>query len=57
MKPILFGAVLGVLWLLVGVPLAPLAVVLPLLVQPVVLGFAAGVAARPLLPRMRGWAP
>lgn len=47
MKPIVFGAVLGVLWLLFGLPLTPVAAVLPLLVQPVVLAFAAGLLARP----------
>ncbi|MGW6924455.1 hypothetical protein ACWGA9_24740 [Streptomyces sp. NPDC054950] len=46
MKPLLFGAVLAVLWLLSGLPLAALAP----LAQPVVLAFAAGVLARPHLP-------
>lgn len=55
MKPILFGAVLGMLWVLVGLPLVPVAAVLPVLVQPVVLGFAAGLAARPYVTRSRGW--
>jgi hypothetical protein len=56
MKPLVFGAVLGVLWLLFGLPLAPIAAVLPVLVQPVTIAFAAGLAVRPLLPGMRRWA-
>lgn len=53
MKPLVFGAVLGLLWLWFGLPLAPVATLLPLLVQPVVLGFAAGLIARPYLNRWR----
>lgn len=48
MKPLVYGAVLGVLWLVFGLPLA-----VPLL-QPVILGFAAGVLAAPHV-RRRGW--
>lgn len=53
MKHLLLGAVLGLLWLLLGLPYAPVAAVLPVLVQPVALAFAAGLLARPLLPGMR----
>lgn len=55
MKPILFGAVLAVLWLLFGVPLAPLTAVLPVLAEPPVLAFAAGILARPYVARPRRW--
>lgn len=56
MKPILFGAVLGVLWLVFGLPLPAVAAVLPLLVQPVTVAFVVGLVARPYLSRVRGWA-
>ncbi|WP_432020959.1 hypothetical protein [Streptomyces sp. 1222.5] len=56
MKPLALGAVLGLLWLLFGLPLAPLAEVQPLLVKPVTVAFVLGVAARPYLPRLRGCA-
>ncbi len=56
MKPLVFGAVLGVLWIIFGLPLPVLAAVLPLLVQPVVVAFGLGLVARPLMPRVRGWA-
>ena len=49
MKPLVFGAVLGVLWLWFGLPSARVAVVLPVVVQPVVVAFALGVAARACL--------
>lgn len=55
MRPILFGALVGLLWLLAGVPLAPVADVLSVLAQPVIIAFAAGLLARPLLPGMRRW--
>lgn len=55
-KPLVFGVVLGVLWLLFGLPLAPVSTVLPVVVQPLVVAFAAGLVARPYLPRVRGWA-
>ncbi|MEU9264556.1 hypothetical protein AB0E04_03755 [Streptomyces sp. NPDC048251] len=45
MKSLLFGAVLALLWLLSGLPLAALAPV----VQPVTVAFAAGLLARPHL--------
>jgi hypothetical protein len=51
-KALALGAVLGLLWLLLGVQFAaPVTAVLPLLVQPVVLAFAAGLIARPYLAR------
>ena len=50
MKPLALGALLGLLLVVFGVPLAPAAAVLA---QPVVLGFAAGVLARPYLTRGR----
>jgi hypothetical protein len=56
MRPILFGAVVGVAWLLLGLPYAPVAALLPVLAQPVILAFAAGLLARPLLPGTRRWA-
>lgn len=49
MKPLVYGAVLGLLWLLLGVPLAPALTVLSAVVQPVTLAFLLGIAARPLL--------
>ncbi|MEH0582836.1 hypothetical protein QA942_01480 [Streptomyces sp. B21-106] len=45
MKPLLFGAVLALLWLLSGLPLTALAPI----VQPVTVAFAAGILARPHL--------
>jgi len=56
MKALALGAVLGLVWVLLGVQLAaPVTAVLPLLVQPVVLAFAAGLIARPHLVRTRRW--
>jgi hypothetical protein len=52
-KPIVLGAVLALVWLLFGSPLVTVTTLLPALVQPVVLGFAAGLAARPYLTRGR----
>lgn len=52
MKALVFGAVLGLLWVVFGVPLAPVVEVLAVLVEPVTVAFAAGLAARPhLTPR------
>lgn len=51
MKALALGAVLGLMWLLLGLSLAPVTAVLPLLVEPVVLAFAAGLIARPYLAR------
>lgn len=56
MKHLLYGAALGLLWLVAGVPLAPALAVLAAVVQPVTIAFVVGAAARPLLPGMRGWA-
>jgi hypothetical protein len=55
MKPLLFGAVLALLLVVFGLPSVPLATLLPVLVEPVVLAFAAGVVARPHLARSRRW--
>lgn len=55
MKHLLCGAALGLLWLVVGVPLAPALAVLAAVVQPVTIAFAVGVAARPYVRRSRGW--
>lgn len=53
MKPLLYGAVLALLWLLLGWPLAvPSTVVTAVVAQPVTVAFAAGVLARP---HMVGW--
>jgi hypothetical protein len=51
MRPLLFGAVVGFVWVVFGPSLAPVTAVLPLLLQPVVLAFAAGLIARPHLAR------
>lgn len=55
MRPLAAGAVLGLLWVLFGLPLVPLAAAVPVMVQPVTVAFVLGVAARPLLLRLRGW--
>jgi hypothetical protein len=55
MKPILWGAVLGLWWAVFGLPLLPLATVVPLLLKPVTLAFTAGLVARPHLPKVRRW--
>lgn len=52
MKALALGAVLGLLWLLLGLQVAaPVTAVLPLLAEPVTLAFAAGLIARPHLAR------
>lgn len=56
MKPLLYGAVLGLLWLVAGLPLAPALAVLAAIVQPFALAFAAGLLVRPHLLGMRRWA-
>lgn len=56
MSRLAFGAILGVAWLVAGVPLAPALDVLSVLAQPVTVAFVLGAAARPLLPGMRRWA-
>ncbi|MDW8805609.1 hypothetical protein P1P68_12655 [Streptomyces scabiei] len=53
MKALLFGAVLALLWLAFGVPLAAVAATVSVLAQPVTIAFAAGLAARPYLARGR----
>lgn len=46
MKPIAFGAVLGLLWVLLGLPVTVPSGTLTL----VIVAFAAGIAARPYMP-------
>ena len=53
MKPIIYGALLGLLWLTTDLPLTAPAAVLATAVQPVTLAFAAGILARPYLTRKR----
>jgi hypothetical protein len=53
MKPLLFGAVLALLWLLLSLPLATPFAGVANLVQPVTVAFAAGLYARPHLTRWR----
>ncbi|MEU1515551.1 hypothetical protein ABZ490_25950 [Streptomyces sp. NPDC005811] len=45
MKPIIYGALLGVLWLTTGLPLTAPVAVLAAFVQPVTVAFAAGLLA------------
>lgn len=56
MKALLFGAILGALGLLLGLPLKLPAGAVGFVCQPVILAFATGVAARPSLPWLRRWA-
>ncbi|MET7906368.1 hypothetical protein ABZS86_34930 [Streptomyces sp. NPDC005355] len=56
MRPLLFGALLGALWAVFGLPPVPLVTVAPMLVQPVTVAFVLGLAVRPYLPPMRRWA-
>ncbi|MEU5633509.1 hypothetical protein ACH47C_26815 [Streptomyces rishiriensis] len=50
MKQLLFGAVLALLWLTIGLPLAvPSTVITTVVAQPVTLAFFAGILARPHL--------
>ncbi|SMF64651.1 hypothetical protein [Streptomyces sp. Amel2xC10] len=53
MKPLLYGAVLALLWLLLGLPLAAPAAVVAAVAQPVTVAFVLGVLARPFLVRPR----
>ncbi|MFJ4623043.1 hypothetical protein [Streptomyces sp. NPDC088812] len=54
MKPLILGALLALLWLTIGLPLTvPSTVVMAVVAQPVILAFAAGILARPYLPRRR----
>lgn len=55
MKQLLFGAALGVLWLVAGVPLTPALAVLAAFVQPVTIAFVLGAAARPYVRRSGRW--
>lgn len=55
MKYLLLGAVLGLLWLVAGVPLAPALAVLAAVVQPVTIAFVLGVAARSYVRRSGRW--
>ncbi|MDX2829465.1 MULTISPECIES: hypothetical protein [Streptomyces] len=55
MKPILFGALLALVWLLLGSPLVTITAALPVLVEPVTIAFAAGLLARPYVRRSRRW--
>jgi hypothetical protein len=53
-KPILFGAVLALLWLTIGLPLTvPSTVVTAVVAQPVTAAFVLGLIARPYLARSR----
>lgn len=54
MRPLLFGAVLALLWLVLGLPLAvPSTVITTVVAQPVTVAFFAGILARPHLPGRR----
>lgn len=53
MKPLVLGAILGLLWLLVGLPLTVPSTAVAAVVQPVTVAFLLGVLARPHLPRGR----
>lgn len=55
MKPLVYGAVLGLLWLVADVPLTPALVVLAAVLQPVTIAFVLGVAARSYGRRSRRW--
>jgi hypothetical protein len=50
-KPLLFGAVLALVWLLFGAPLVTITTLLPVLVSPVTSAFVLGVLACPALAR------
>jgi hypothetical protein len=49
MKALALGAVLALVWFLLGSPLVTITAVLPVLVEPVTIAFAAGLLARPYL--------
>lgn len=53
MRALIFGALLGILWLVFGLPLAAPTALLAAVVQPVTVAFVLGLAARPHLPRWR----
>lgn len=52
-RALLFGALLGLLVVVFGVPVAPVAEGLAVLVEPVTVAFLLGLAARPHLTRGR----
>jgi fumarate reductase subunit D len=53
MKPLAYGAVLALVWLLFGAPLVTITTLLPVLVKPVTIAFVLGVLARPHVARRR----
>lgn len=55
MRALVFGALLGVLLVLFGLPLAPVVTVLAAVVQPVTVAFVLGIAIRPYLNRTGRW--
>ncbi|MFF9036404.1 hypothetical protein ACF090_13140 [Streptomyces sp. NPDC014892] len=55
MKALVLGAVPALVWLLFGAPLVTITAVLPVLVQPVTIAFAAGLLARPYLAGPGRW--
>lgn len=55
MKALTLGAVLALVWLLFGLPLAAPFGGVANLVQPVTVAFVLGVLARPYLARSRRW--
>jgi hypothetical protein len=55
MSRLVFGAVLGLLWLVAGVPLAPALAVLATVVQPVTIAFVLGAAVRSYVRRSGRW--
>ncbi|MGW1669031.1 hypothetical protein [Streptomyces sp. NPDC002324] len=55
MRSLALGAVLALVWLLLGSPLVTVAAVLPVLAEPVTIAFALGLAARPYVRRPRRW--
>jgi hypothetical protein len=55
MKPLVYGAVLGLLWLVAGVPLTPALAALAAVVQPVTIAFALGTVTRPYVRRPGRW--
>lgn len=52
-KPLLFGAVLALLWVVFGWPLTAPTVLVSPVVQPVTIAFVLGILARPHMPRWR----
>lgn len=56
MKALVYGAVIGLVWVLFGSPLVTITTVLPALVQPVTVAFVLGFAARPYVRQPRRWA-